>query len=264
MIPAELRRQAQERLHREVGGFFTNTTRGADTCTVCTGPASGELCNQCGQHRAAYGDQLADQVITLAYAKGNVSPRHQSAHHVYRYKNRIAPSAECLRDLKLMMLTATWLHGECIARAVGWWEVITFISSETRPGVLHPVVELAKQVTPFDLDADKILLDIGPDIAAEPRRYPLPGRFVVADTWKSQVQDRHVLVVDDTWVSGDKGQSAALALKAAGARAVTVICVARWLNWEYSEDHRRLIQAQTAPYDALRCPVTGGSCPPAQ
>jgi hypothetical protein len=38
---------------------------------------------------------------------------------------------------------------------------------------------------------------------------------------------RHVLVVDDTWVSDDKAQSASLSLKAVGAAAVTVICIGR-------------------------------------
>lgn len=70
----------------------------------------------------------------------------------------------------------------------------------------------------------------------------------------------HVLVVDDTWVSGNKSQSAALTLKAAGARVVTIPCVARWLSWDYSDEHRQLIERSTAPYDALLCPVTGESC----
>jgi hypothetical protein len=181
---------------------------------------------------------------------------------MHRYKNRINPSEEVRRDLKLMILGGTYLHGECIARAFGWWEVITFVSSESRPGVAHPVVELAKQVAWDNMNPTKILLDIGPDITAEPHRFPLPDRFMVAEKWRSHVQGRHVLVVDDTWVSGDKGQSAALTLKAAGARAVTLVCVARWLSASYSIEHEQLIRTASAPYDALLCPVTGGQCPP--
>ncbi|HYQ68602.1 hypothetical protein [Actinophytocola sp.] len=70
----------------------------------------------------------------------------------------------------------------------------------------------------------------------------------------------HVLVVEDTWVSGDKAQSAALALKAAGATRVTVLCVTRWLRYDW-EDHRALIETLDEPYDAARCPVTGSDCP---
>lgn len=72
---------------------------------------------------------------------------------------------------------------------------------------------------------------------------------------------QHVLVVDDTWVSGDKPQSAALALRAAGARTVTLLLVARWLSWNHNEQHKRLISSLKEPYDARQCPVTGDACP---
>jgi phosphoribosylpyrophosphate synthetase len=260
MISQEMRQQVRDRLHREVGGFFTNTSRGPGTCAVCRGPAEANLCGQCAEQRAAYGDQLADQVVILAYAKGRMTTLHQSAHHMLRYKHRINPSEECQRDLKLMVLSATSLHGECMARAHGWWHTITFVSSATRPGTDHPVVLLAQQVVPFE-DRARILLDHGPSIDAS-GRFPLPDRFIISENYKPDVAGHHVLVVDDTWVSGDKAQSAALTLKAAGAATVTILCVARWLDWTYNDAHQQLIKASTAPYDALICPVTGGECPP--
>lgn len=260
MISPEMRQQVRHNLHREVGGFFTNAIRSSSTCRVCTAPATAGLCAQCASHRSQYGNQLADQVVPLAYAKGNMN--HQSGHHMYRYKNRINPSIECQRDLKLMILGATLLHGECIARAHGWWDVITFVSSETRPGTAHPVVELARQVVSRnEPEVIRILLGIGPDIEAEPKRFPLPERFIVADQWRASVAGRHVLIVDDTWVSGNKSQSAALALKAAGARAVTIICLARWLSPTFSVEQDQFVRTAVAPYDALTCPVTGGACP---
>lgn len=246
-------------LHREVGGFFTNTRRGPGICAVCTGPADSGLCWPCQSHRDRYGDQLAGQVITLAYAKGDMTPRHQSGHHMYRYKNSISPSAECLRDLKLMVLGATYLHGECMARAFGWWDTVTFVSSASRPGIEHPVRELAEQIIPLE-DRAKLLLGIGPQIGAG-GRFPLPDKFTISDQQLPNVEGRHVLVVDDTWVSGSKSQSAALTLRAAGARAVTIFCVARWLSWTYQQDHQQLISATTTPYDASLCPVTGWRCP---
>ena len=39
-----------------------------------------------------------------------------------------------------------------------------------------------------------------------------------------------VLVVDDTWVSGGSAQSAAVALKLAGARRVAIIVIGRHVN----------------------------------
>jgi orotate phosphoribosyltransferase len=44
------------------------------------------------------------------------------------------------------------------------------------------------------------------------------------------VAGRDVLVVDDTWVSGGSAQSAAAALKLAGARRVAVVVLGRHVN----------------------------------
>ena len=64
----------------------------------------------------------------------------------------------------------------------------------------------------------------------------------------------------DPPVAGLARQSAALALKAAGAVRVTVLCAARWLSYEWPE-HREFIDSLDEPYDARRCPVTGDACP---
>jgi hypothetical protein len=51
------------------------------------------------------------------------------------------------------------LHGACIARHVGWWGAVTFVSSASRPGPEHPITELARQIAPFPLNASRILLN---------------------------------------------------------------------------------------------------------
>lgn len=261
MVPDWITNDAPAQLYSKVGGFFSNTKRGPGHCQVCTGPATAELCPQCAAQRGKYGSRLADLVVPLAYAKGHVKPIHQSAHHVIRYKSGLQPSVENLQDLQLMVHTASSYHGACIAGVAGWWEALTFVPSAKWPGVEHPVVELATQVVPSEATVSKVLLDNGPDISAEPKRWPLPTRFEVNDTWRKKVTGKHVLVVDDTWVSGAKSQSAAIALKDAGATAITILCVARWLSQNYGEDHRLMIKNVTAPYDATTCPVTGGACP---
>ena len=261
MTPDWITSDVTAQLYSRVGGFFTNTQRGPGHCRVCTGPASAELCSKCTAQRNEYGSRLADIVVPLAYAKGHVSPIHQSAHHVIRYKSELQPSLENLQDLQLMINTASRLHGACIAKVVGWWEALTFVPSASRPGIQHPVVELAKRVAPSASNVDKILLDNGPDISADPIRWPMATRFEIADKWQKKIAGKHVLVVDDTWVSGGKSQSAAIALKDAGAAAVTILCVARWLSQTYGDDHRLMIKEMTAPYDATACPVTGVACP---
>lgn len=122
------------------------------------------------------------------------------------------------------------------------------------------MAELARQVAAHNLNAQRVLLALGPGYAAEPTRSARTDRFVVGPEFVPLVVGQHVLVVDDTWVSGGKAQSAALALKAAGAGAVTIVCIGRWLSYRW-EGHRPLIESLHEPYDATRCPVTGGTCP---
>ena len=251
------------RLYSEVGAFFCNTRRGTPhICAVCTGPATSPACPQCRNAHEAYGSDLADLVVPLAYVKGRMIPRHQSEHHVYSYK-RQPPAPKCVQDLHLMMAAGTWLHGQCIARVVGWWQVVTFVPSANRSGPDHPVARVARQVHSVYPNTARILLGIGPGYAAEPHRFPRRDRYIVPPEYVSTITGRHVLVIDDTWVSGDKAQSTALALKTAGAARVTIFCVARWLRYDWP-DHSQLIDNLREPYNAMRCPVTGDACPASQ
>lgn len=252
-------------LYTSVGGIFCNTRRGAPgTCSVCTGPASATssppLCNQCRNARDEHGSSLADLVVPLAYAKGYMPSIHQSAHHVREYK-AASPAPRCALDLQLMAGAATYLHGRCIGTAVSGWHTVTFVPSARRPGAGHPIAQIARRVHSVYPASNKIGLVIGPGFETPPTRTPRPDRFTVPDRHLPDVVGKHVLVVEDTWVSGDKAQSAALALKAAGAFCVTVLSVTRWLRYDWP-DHREFIETLTEPYDASLCPVTGSSCPP--
>jgi hypothetical protein len=122
------------------------------------------------------------------------------------------------------------------------------------------VAELARAVHGVYDHAAKVALIVGPGLGETPSRAPRPDRFVIPATYRPFITGRHVLVVDDTWVSGAKSQSAALALKDAGAARVTVLCVTRWLRHDWP-DHRQLIDTLDEPYDAMCCPVTGDRCP---
>jgi hypothetical protein len=159
-----------------------------------------------------------------------------------------------------MAVTGTYVHGPCIAATTDWWHAVTFVPSASRPGGEHPVAELARAVHSVHDDTTKVALHVGPGLGEAPSRAPKPDRFVVPAAYRPYITGRHVLVVDDTWVSGAKSQSAAIALKDAGAARVTILCVTRWLRYDWP-DHRQLIDTLGEPYDAMRCPVTGGDCP---
>jgi hypothetical protein len=183
--------QLRALLYSRVGAFFTNTMRRPGFCTVCTAPAAAELCRRCTSHRARYGESLADLVVPLAYVRGRMKPPHQSEHYVWRYKHPVRPSPRCLRDLSLVMLAGTTLHGPCIARTVGWWEVVTFVPSASRPGPEHPVAELARQVAAHSHGVQRILLRPGPGLTKEPLRAPRGDRFTVAPEHLPVITGRH-------------------------------------------------------------------------
>ncbi|MFC4854332.1 phosphoribosyltransferase [Actinophytocola glycyrrhizae] len=250
-----------QQLYTAVGAFFCNTRRGAQNiCPVCTGPAAmRSLCGPCHGAKETYGSSLADLVVPLAYAKARMPSMHQSAHHVRAYKAS-PPAPKCAQDLRFMAAAATFVHGRCIAATTGQWHAVTFVPSAARPGGEHPVADIARAVHGVHDEAAKVALSVGPGLCESPARAPRPDRFVVPATYQPFISGRHVLVVDDTWVSGAKSQSAAIALKNVGAAHVTVLCVTRWLRYDW-DDHRQLIETLDEPYNAMRCPVTGGDCP---
>jgi hypothetical protein len=160
-----------------------------------------------------------------------------------------------------MVLAATTLHGGCITQAAGSWPTaVTFVPSTRAQGAAHPAAQLARQVVSHGQPLQRVGLELGPS-AADRRRALLADRFVVPDRWRDRVVGNHVLVVDDAWISGAKAQSAAVALKAAGAHRVTILCIGRWLRHDWA-DHRTFIEGLDDPYDPDRCPISGYACPP--
>lgn len=246
-----------------VGGFFRNTMRvSGRTCLYCTGPSTTDLCHRCASHRDQFGDQLADLVIPLTYAQGK-QPKamHQSAYTAYAYKNT-PPAAQCVQDMQLMVNAATAIHGGCIAAIGGEWDSITFVPSTKRDLAPpdQPTAGLALMVRKNSEPRRRFVLERGPNLDGHPRDV-LADRFTLPDQWLEWVAGKHVLVVDDTWTSGAKMQSATLTLKAAGARRVTALTVTRWTSWD-RPDHEAFIKTLSTPYDPLVCPVHGGICTP--
>ena len=72
-------------------------------------------------------------------------------------------------------------------------------------------------------------------------------------------QDRAVL--DDTWTTGSRSLSAALALHDAGADHVSVMVVGRWLSPTFVNNAEFIKTRLQRDYDPRICPVTGGDCP---
>ncbi|TCJ31372.1 hypothetical protein E0504_48845 [Parafrankia sp. BMG5.11] len=62
-----------------------------------------------------------------------------------------------------------------------------------------------------------------------------------------------VLVIDDTWTSGARAQSAAAALKLAGASKVGFVGVGRWFNADFADNAKWLIRRRRTRWNWDRC-----------
>jgi hypothetical protein len=80
---------------------------------------------------------------------------------------------------------------------------------------------------------------------------PNPAAFVVARHFQQAVRGSRVVLLDDTYVSGSRAQSAAMALRRAQARAVVIAPLGRVVRPERYRAHTALVD-QTAPGDGHR------------
>ena len=69
---------------------------------------------------------------------------------------------------------------------------------------------------------------------------PNARAFAVPASWRAAVRGARVLLLDDTYVSGSRAQSAAAALRLSGARAVLIVPLGRVLRPEQVRHARRL------------------------
>lgn len=250
-----------------VGGFFSNSfvPGAAGICSVCRGPASSDLCEVCQRHRDRFGDLLADRTVLLTYAIGMLpNGIHQSAHHMSAYKGyRGTPRvSECSDDLEFMIQATIDLHRPCLEEWTGApWDSLTFVPSRERPDTNHPVVALTRAAQPKFRSGQKMskfLLTPGP--GSDTKHAITDDRYTIDIRWLNHVADKHILIVDDTWTTGASAQGAAIAAKTVGAASVTILCVDRWLRWDWP-DHKRVIDAfANCRYDVLYCPVDGTLC----
>jgi len=211
----------------------------AGCCAVCRGPVTAgyRRCYQCEGHLLAGTGPLSDLVVPASYAvQGTPFGRE-----LWDYKARRVPES----TLIALLLTFLHDHAMCLWRgrlapgsiAPDYLAVVP--SGSGRPGV-HP---LLRMVTPY-LTLPPVALTLNPGEQGRdynPCRFRADGLAVGAS----------VLLLDDTWVSGASAQSAAAALKLAGASQVVTLVLARLLH---AADPRATGLAGRS-YDPLTCAV---------
>ncbi len=197
---------------------------GPGVCAVCRGPARADYlrCFHCGLHAQSAPGLLADAIVPVSYAiKGD-----KHAHALWLYKSARTGAVPAQAALASLLLVFLRDHCSCAWRMAGGGApthlaVVPRTRGRPGPHPLHaltaplltrPWAELALPVRSYPPDPDD--RDLGLD------RFILPSRLPGA----------RVLLLDDTWTTGSRAQSAAAALKLAGATRVVVVVLGRHLN----------------------------------
>ena len=128
-------------------------------------------------------------------------------------------------------------HGDCLGSCrAGGWDFITTVPSTNRDGP-HPLASALRLVPWLAAQHQETLVR---GTAAMAHNVASDDGFVV----RSGVRGARVLVVDDTFTTGARVQSAASALQLAGARVVAAVPIGRVVDPCCSEQ---------APFDFGRC-----------
>ena len=223
------------------------------TCAVCRGPVRpGYLrCYQCEGHDLLGHGLLADAVVPISYAVKGTG----LAEALWRYKSWPTPSAPAQASVLALVRDFVNDHGACVWRHAAMPPADRLAVVPTgcgRPGP-HPLLRLA---------APCLRLPLSP-LAIRPGRQ---GRDLDVHRFQAgQVPGgAGVLLLDDTWVSGASAQSAAAALKLAGAGHVAIVVLGRHIN---PDDPRAgpllagLVPVPYDPSDPLMCPVHSPAIP---
>jgi hypothetical protein len=215
----------------------------AADCEVCRGPVRPGFarCYQCHRHALLGPALLADAVVPISYAiKGT-----PFADHLWRYKSVPTPAWARASVLALLLAFLTD-HGPCVWQRAGMpppGRLAVVPTGAGRPGP-HPLLRL---VSPY-LRLPRCSL------ALRPGRQ---GRDLDLDRFQvlARPAGASVLLLDDTWVSGASAQSAAAALKRAGARHVAVVVLGRHVNPDDAASAPLLAGLAAARYDPSACAV---------
>jgi hypothetical protein len=212
------------------------------TCRTCGGiPSVGhDQCYQCAVHADSAG--AADTLGFVVYGWNG----GQAGHAMYAYK---AKGATTHALVSAVLTYATVAHWSCIAREPGStpssWAYVPSLSG--RQGD-HPLAGIARR---FMGEVPHVHMKANP-ITDNPRSLN-PSHY------RADPVTGHVLLLDDTWTSGGHLQSAAAALKSAGADRVTGLVMARWLDPAWAGT-KQFLESLIDDFDPDVCPYTGTHC----
>jgi predicted amidophosphoribosyltransferase len=245
--------RADDAAHR--GALRNVLPIGAGVCVWCHRPILGDLqtclgCKSLPQH--------LDLVVPITYAIRG-APIHLA---LRSYKRPHPPRLRVASALLVARVLHRFLsqHGGCAARAVGIdrFDLIATIPSsnqlrDRRDAAFRRLVEIA---LPLGGRHRRLLTPTG----------GVHGRQFSERRYRATepVRGRAVLLLDDTWTTGGHAQSAAHALREAGASKIALVVVGRYLrpDWPAGEGETcetRVARLISTPFDWGICAVHAGT-----
>jgi len=226
------------------GGYLRNTRWDSQyTCNYCTGvPGNPDFpsCYQCG-NEYAYSAETSDLRGFVSYGWD----QSQSATVMYGYKDAVG-NRQAQRLVNLLLFYSLHQHLGCAAdRRYGQpalWSVVPSLRQRGHPQVLHEMTAGLLRNMP------QAAMTASADVHSA--RSFRPENFVVG----TPVTGHHVLLIDDTWTTGGHAESAAAALKRAGAARVTLLVLARWLDMRRGKTEEFVRAELARDFDPDICP----------
>jgi predicted amidophosphoribosyltransferase len=228
--------------------FMLGPRRGRHVCETCFNfTRSYSRCYACTQN----GEWLA-AVAPVSYSVAS----EQLHRALWGYKHLAGDVAKRLRmELAAVLWRYLAQHERCIARAaaVQAFDLVTTVPSGFRDrDKRHPLRPIVGELVGPTRERHRRLL--------ERTDIEVPERESHAERYRSRraLDGQAVLLVDDTWTSGASAQSAAAALREAGAGPVAAVVIGRHLNRDWHENDRRLRELER-PYNWDRCALCDGT-----
>jgi hypothetical protein len=224
------------------GNVLVAPRPGDGVCRTCFNLTDGyERCYAC-----AHGGRGLDLVVPISYSVAG----EQLHHALVVYKRGPEPVAT---ELGLQLAAVLWRflggHERCVAGmlGVGAIPVVTTVpSNDPRRDDGHPLHGLVQHVVKPTSGRFRRLLR-RTDRPAVPHVF-CEERYVAT----APLDGEAVLLIDDTWTTGANAQSAATALKLAGAGPVAAVVIGRHLNRDWGGNDTRLKRLPT-PFDWDSC-----------
>jgi hypothetical protein len=90
--------------------------------------------------------------------------------------------------------------------------------------------------------------------------HPSGRAFAVPPTLRCRVTGKRLVLLDDTYVSGARSQSAAAALRRAGAASVVVVALGRVLRPDRVQAHAAFLSCRPPPGPESLLAASSGPC----